>query len=61
MTAVFILYVVLIALALPCGLVWGWVRWSRGEKSWSLIAIFSFGGLVLATVSALLALAAYVY
>ena len=60
-TAAFVLYAASIYLALPCALVWGWVRWGRGKKCWSLIPVLSLIGFAFATASALLAVGARLY
>jgi hypothetical protein len=45
----------------PVLLIWGWAQWVRKPKVRTLFAAFSLGGLVLATASAFLAIAAVAY
>ena len=45
----------------PLVMVWGWIRWARREKRWTVLSVLSLGGFVLATGSALLAVALSVY
>jgi sulfite exporter TauE/SafE len=60
-TVIVILYAALVYAVLPCGLIWGWVRWSRAERRWSFTSVLSFAGFGLATASALLAIGALLY
>jgi len=48
-------------LVAPVLLICGWAQWVRKPKVRTLFAAFSLGGLVLATASALLAIAAVAY
>jgi hypothetical protein len=45
----------------PFVAVWGWIRWARNGKRWTLLAIFSFLGFALATGSVLLAVTLMIY
>ncbi|HWZ84454.1 MAG TPA: hypothetical protein VNW47_17625 [Terriglobales bacterium] len=45
----------------PVLLICGWAQWVRQPKARTLFGAFSLGGLVLSTVSALLAIAAVAY
>jgi hypothetical protein len=47
--------------ALPSLTIWGWARWSRKKKPQNTVAIFSLAGLLLATVSVLLAISSILY
>ena len=59
-----VMFVILIAigyLASPIVLVWGWLRWVRLPKPWTAPSTLSFAGFILATASALLAVATIAY
>ena len=45
----------------PFAMVWGWIRWARREKRWTIPAISSLIAFALTTSSALLAIAASIY
>jgi hypothetical protein len=45
----------------PVILIWGWVRWTKTPKSKTVSSIFSLSGFLLATSSALLAIASVTY
>jgi hypothetical protein len=45
----------------PLVMVWGWIRWARREKKWTILAILSLTGFTLATASALLAVSSWIY
>jgi hypothetical protein len=45
----------------PLVMVWGWIRWARHEKRWTILAILSFIGFVLASASAALAVSSFIY
>jgi len=45
----------------PLVIVWGWIRWARREKQWTILAVLSFAGFTLATASALLAVSSSIY
>jgi len=45
----------------PPVMVWGWIRWARREKRWTAGSVSSLSGFVLATGSALLAVALSIY
>jgi len=45
----------------PLVMVWGWIRWARHEKWWAVLQVLSMSGFVLATGSALLAVALSLY
>lgn len=42
-------------------MVWGWIRWLRREKSWSILSLASLIAFALASASALLAVAMVAY
>ena len=59
-----VMFVILIAigyLASPVVLVWGWLRWVRLPKLRTAPSALSFGGFVLTTASALLAVGTIAY
>ncbi|MGA6986699.1 MAG: hypothetical protein WBZ01_11655 [Terriglobales bacterium] len=59
-----VMFVILIAigyLASPIVLVWGWLRWVRLPKLRTVASTLSFAGFLLATASALLAVATMAY
>lgn len=59
-----VMFVILIAIgyvASPIVLVWGWLRWVRLPKLRTVPSTLSFAGFILATASALLAVAAMTY
>jgi hypothetical protein len=60
-TAFIAIYFLVVYLAVACGLLWGWLRWSGAEKNWGAPSALSFSGFGLATSSALLAVGALVY
>lgn len=45
----------------PISLAWGWVRWIRRPKLWSALPALSLVGLILASLSGLLALSTIAY
>jgi len=45
----------------PLVMVWGWIRWARREKKWTILSVLSLAGFALATGSALLAIALSIY
>ena len=45
----------------PLVMVWGWIRWARREKKWTVLSVFSLAGFALATGSASLAIALSIY
>jgi hypothetical protein len=55
-----VLWVSIVA-GVPIMLVWGWVRWAKRQQPRTLSAAFSLAAFLLATSSALLALAAMIY
>jgi hypothetical protein len=59
--AIGVLYVITINIALPAVMIWGWVRWAKREKQWTLFSILSLIGFALATASALLAISTSLY
>jgi hypothetical protein len=48
-------------LVTPLMFVWGWNRWTQGQKSLNISSIFSLVGFILATFSALLAVLSIAY
>jgi hypothetical protein len=54
-------YLVIVYIALPCLMIWGWMRWSRRKKPENLVSAFSLASLLLATASALLAVLSIAY
>lgn len=48
-------------IAAPVLLVWGWARWVRRPRQWTIWAILSLAGLTLATASLLVAVSVSVY
>jgi hypothetical protein len=46
---------------IPALLIWGWVRWFKRPKPWTIFPILSFVGFALATASAVLAAASILY
>jgi uncharacterized BrkB/YihY/UPF0761 family membrane protein len=59
--AIGVLYVITINIALPAVMIWGWVRWTKREKQWTVFSILSLIGFVLATASGLLAISSSLY
>lgn len=45
----------------PVTLIWGWIRWARQPKSWTITSILSLLGFSLASASALVAVASIIY
>ena len=45
----------------PLVMVWGWIRWARREKKWTILPILSLAGFTVATASALLAVSSLIY
>ena len=45
----------------PLVLIWGWIRWTRHEKRWTIPAILSLIGFVFASASAALAVSSVLY
>ena len=60
-TAFFLVLVVLSYLVAPVALIWGWIRWVRLPKKWTLTAILSLIGFGWVTASAILAVSAAAY
>ena len=60
-TLLLVLYVVLIYLALPAAIIWGWVRWSKRVQPPTLTSVLSVIGFALATASSLLAVSSVLY
>jgi len=58
---VLILYVIGICIALPAGMIWGWVLWARRTQPRSLSSVLSLVGFTLATASGLLAISSLLY
>jgi hypothetical protein len=56
-----VLYVIALNIALPAVMIWGWVRWTKREKQWTVFSILSFIGFALASVSGLLAISSSLY
>jgi hypothetical protein len=56
-----VLYVIAINIVLPAVMIWGWVRWTKREKQWTVLSILSLIGFVLATASGLLAISSFLY
>jgi hypothetical protein len=52
---------ILSVVTVPLVMVWGWIRWTRREKRWTVLSVLSLSGFVLATGSALLAIALSIY
>lgn len=52
---------ILIFVLTPLVLVWGWIRWTRREKRWTVLPIISLVGFGLATGSAVLAVVLSIY
>jgi hypothetical protein len=48
-------------LASPVMLIWGWLRWINRPRLWTVPSILSFAGFILATTSAVLAIASITY
>jgi hypothetical protein len=59
--SVVLLLVVAIDIALPLGMVWGWIRWARQKRPWTPCSILSLISMTLATASGLLAFCSLVY
>jgi hypothetical protein len=53
--------VVAVYVALPPGMAWAWIRWSRQKQPWTPCSILSLISLTLATASGLLAFWSLVY
>jgi hypothetical protein len=60
-TLILVLYVVLINLALPSAIIWGWVRWSKRVQPPTITSVLSLIGFALATASSLLAVSSLLY
>ena len=45
----------------PVVTIWGWIRWARREKRWTILAVLSLVGFAFATASALLVVASSTY
>jgi hypothetical protein len=52
---------ILIFVLSPFAMIWGWIRWARREKQWTILAVASFVAFSLATASALLGIGSLVY
>lgn len=52
---------IVIYVLLPCGLIWGWVRWAKSVKHPGMAAALSLAGFGFATASALLATGSLIY
>jgi hypothetical protein len=59
--SVVLLLIVAIYIALPLGMVWGWIRWARQKQPWTPCSTLSLISLTLATASGLLAVCSLVY
>ena len=59
--AIGVLYVITINIALPTVMIWGWVRWTKHEKQWTVFSVLSLIGFALATASGLLAISSSLY
>jgi hypothetical protein len=59
--AIGVLYVITINIALPTVMIWGWVRWTKREKQWTVFSVLSLIGFALATASGLLAISSSLY
>jgi hypothetical protein len=60
-TAFFVSLFLLAYVAGPVALVWGWIRWVKRPKLWTVTSILSLFGFLLATASALLAISSVAY
>jgi hypothetical protein len=60
-SALLVLFVVAVYIALPAVMIWGWVRWSRRTQLRTVSSILSLIGFTLATASGLLAISAMLY
>jgi len=56
-----VLYVVSIYVALPAGIIWGWVRWSKRAQTPTLLSVLSLIGFAFATASGMLAISSLLY
>ena len=56
-----VLYGITVFVALPLGMIWGWVRWVKRRREISPFSILSLIGFSLATASALLAVGSLLY
>jgi hypothetical protein len=45
----------------PTLLIWGWIRWVRRPKRWTILSILSLVGFLLATASGLVAVSSVIY
>ena len=61
MIAVYVVLVLLSYVVAPVTLIWGWIRWVRLPKKWSISAILALIGFGWATTSALLAISMAAY
>jgi hypothetical protein len=52
---------ILVFVTTPLVMVWGWIRWARREKRWTVLPMLSFAGFTLSTASALLAVTSAIY
>ncbi|MGB9402665.1 MAG: hypothetical protein WCA98_03945 [Candidatus Acidiferrales bacterium] len=55
------LYFTTIFVALPGAIVWGWVRWWRRPRQWTVPSTLSLVGFTLATASGALAVSTFIY
>jgi hypothetical protein len=45
----------------PPVMIWGWIRWARRKKQWTILSVLSLAGFTIATASALLAASSSIY
>jgi len=50
-----------IFVATPLVMIWGWIRWARREKKWTVLSALSLARFTLATASDLLAVSSSIY
>jgi hypothetical protein len=55
-TFIFVTYIIVVLIALPCMTIWGWIRWWRAKKPRSLPYWLSLAGFSSATLSELVAI-----
>jgi hypothetical protein len=58
--ALLVMYVAGACIGLPASLIWGWVRWARGQRHQTVVTL-SVVGFTLTTAAAVLALSSAVY
>jgi hypothetical protein len=59
--AIFVLFVVVVYIALPVAMIWGWVRWIKRREPRTAFSTLSLISFTLGTASGLLAISATLY